>query len=109
MVAPSRPQAPSQRKLIEQGLGLLQVKRIEALGKPVVDGREKFARMRELPLIAPQPSHSRCRAQFEAPRPLRARDLERAAEREFGGTDVGRVSLQQSKPRTRYDSASHQR
>jgi hypothetical protein len=40
-------------QLIEQGLGLLQIERIEAFGEPAVDRSEKIAGLIGLVLIAP--------------------------------------------------------
>jgi len=42
-------------QLVEQGLGLLQIARIEAFGKPAVDRSEKIACLIAFALIAPQP------------------------------------------------------
>src|SRR6202047_396415 len=50
--------APSCRQLVEQGLRLLQVRRVETLGEPAVDWSEKFSDLIPLPLIAPQPRHA---------------------------------------------------
>jgi hypothetical protein len=45
-------------QLIEQGLGLLQVERVEAFSEPAVDRSEKLAGLLELALIAPEPRHA---------------------------------------------------
>jgi hypothetical protein len=50
--------AASCRQLIEQGLSLLQIERVEALGEPAVDRREQIAGLIPLALITPQPRHA---------------------------------------------------
>ena len=52
------------RQFLQQRLGILQVKRVEALGEPAVDRREKVMGLWPLTLIAPQPSHAHCGADF---------------------------------------------
>ena len=52
------------RQFLQQRLGILQVKRVEALGEPAVDRREKVMGLWPLTLIAPQPSHAHCGAEF---------------------------------------------
>ena len=52
--------ARSRRQLVEQGLGLLQIERIKALGEPAVDRSEKIAGLLPLALIAPEPSYAHC-------------------------------------------------
>ena len=56
--------ACSCRQLVEQRLGLLQIERVEAFGKLVLDWREKIAGLIPLALVAPEPRHPRRRAQF---------------------------------------------
>ena len=46
--------AVAKLQLIEQSLSLLQIARIEPLGKPAVDRSEKIAGLCTLPLIAPE-------------------------------------------------------
>jgi hypothetical protein len=58
------PSARSCPQLVEQGLGPLQIERVEAFGKPAVDPSEKFAGLIPFALIAPQPRHAHRRAQF---------------------------------------------
>src|SRR5262249_23267143 len=41
-------------QVIEERLGLLQVKRVEAFGEPAIDGREQVASLGALALIAPE-------------------------------------------------------
>src|SRR6185437_14814397 len=50
--------APSCRQLLEQGLRLPQVRRVETLSEPAVDWSENFSDLIPLPLIAPQPRHA---------------------------------------------------
>jgi hypothetical protein len=45
-------------QLIEQGLSLLQIERVEALGEPAVNGSEKIAGLIPLALIMPEPRHA---------------------------------------------------
>ena len=61
--AMKRPETLSERpfrnwsssvQLIEQRLGLLEHRRIEAFGKPVVDGREQIASLGSIALVAPE-------------------------------------------------------
>jgi hypothetical protein len=52
----------SRRQLIEQGLGLFQIERVEALGEPAVDRSENIASLLPLALVAPQPRHAHRRA-----------------------------------------------
>jgi hypothetical protein len=42
-------------QLVEQGLSLFQVARVEAFAEPAVDRREKLAGLLPFALIAPQP------------------------------------------------------
>ena len=53
------------RQLIEQHLRVLEIGGVEAFGKPVVNGREKFARLRPPALLAPEPRKARRSAQFK--------------------------------------------
>lgn len=69
---------------------LFQVKRVEALREPAVDGREKIAGLLSLILIAPQPRHARRGAQFEGPCLMLTRDRERTFEIRFS---FGRIPL----------------
>jgi hypothetical protein len=55
---------PSWLQRIQQALGLLQIKRVKTFGEPAVDRGEKIVSLMLLALIAPQPSHAYCRAQF---------------------------------------------
>jgi hypothetical protein len=71
-------------QLIQQRLSLLQIERVEALGEPAVDRREKIAGLLSLALITPQPSQAHRRAQFPRLCLLRAGDGERALEAGFG-------------------------
>jgi len=51
-------------QLIEQGLGLLQIERVEAFGEPAVDRSKKLAGLPPFVPIAPQPRQAHRRAQF---------------------------------------------
>ena len=42
-------------QVVEQGLGLFQIERVEAFGEPAIDRSEKIAGVIPLGLIAPQP------------------------------------------------------
>ena len=52
------------RQFVEQGLGLLQVQGVKALGEPAVDRSEKIAGLVPLPPISPKPCHTHRCAQF---------------------------------------------
>jgi hypothetical protein len=52
------------RQFVEQRLSLLQIERIEAFSEPAVDWREQIAGLIPLALIAPEPRHAYCGAQF---------------------------------------------
>jgi len=52
----------SLRQLIDEGLGLPHVERVEALGEPVMDWGEQIARLLGLAPIAPHSSHAHRRA-----------------------------------------------
>ena len=45
-------------QFVEQGLGLLQIERIEPFGEPAVDRREKIAGLIPFALVAPEPRHA---------------------------------------------------
>src|SRR5215467_9516033 len=66
------------RQLIEHGLGLLQVERIEALREPAIGRGEKIVGLLSYTLITPQPRHAHCRAQFQRHCVLRAANGESA-------------------------------
>ncbi len=57
-------EVPSRGQLVEQGLSLLQVERVEALGEPAIDRSEKIAGLIPLSLIAPEPCHAHRRPQL---------------------------------------------
>ena len=56
--------AISAGKFVEQRISLFQIERIEALREPAIDRGEKIAGLLPLALIAPEPRHAHCRAQF---------------------------------------------
>jgi len=68
------------RQLVEQGLGLLQVERVEALGEPPVDRGEKIVGLLPFALITPKPGHAHRRAQFPGLCLLLTRDSQRTLE-----------------------------
>jgi hypothetical protein len=47
-------------QLVEQSLGLLEIERVEAFGKPAVGRSEKLASLIPLALIKPEPRHAHC-------------------------------------------------
>jgi hypothetical protein len=51
-------------QLFEQCLRLFQIERVESLGEPAVDRREKLASFLPLALIAPETGHAHCGAEF---------------------------------------------
>ena len=55
---------PSLRQLVEQGLGLFQVQRVKALGEPAVDRSEQIVGLLPFTLIALEPRHAHCGAEF---------------------------------------------
>jgi hypothetical protein len=67
-------------QLIEQRLGVLQIKRVKALSKPAINRSEQSASLTRLALIAPQPRHAHRRAQFPGLRLLSTRDRKGALE-----------------------------
>src|SRR3984893_11511296 len=69
------PQDPSLRQLVEQGLGLLEVKSVEALCEGAMDRSEKVAGLRSPALIAAEPRHAYRRSQLPGLCLLFARDL----------------------------------
>ena len=67
-------------QLVEQRLSLFQIERVEAFGEPAVDRSEQIAGLLPLALIAPEPRHAHCRAQFPGLCLLLTRDSERTLE-----------------------------
>jgi hypothetical protein len=51
-------------QLVEQGLSLFQVARVEAFGEPAVDRAEKIASFLRHPLVTPEPRHAHRPAQL---------------------------------------------
>ncbi len=49
----------SSRQLIQQGLSLLQVRRVKPFREPLINGRKEVAGFRLLPLLLPQPGEAR--------------------------------------------------
>src|SRR5260370_29290240 len=54
----------SCRRRVEQRLRVLEVARVEPLGKPPVDRSEQFASLLRLALVAPEPCKARSSAEF---------------------------------------------
>jgi hypothetical protein len=54
----------SCRRRVEQRLRVLEVARVEPLGKPPVDRSEQFASLLRLALVAPEPRKARSSAEF---------------------------------------------
>jgi hypothetical protein len=50
--------------LIEQRLRFLQISRVKPFGEPTVDRGEKLASLIPFALIAPEPRHAHCGAEF---------------------------------------------
>ena len=70
-------------QLAEQRLRLLQIERVEAFGEPAVDRSEKIAGLCTPALIAPEPRHAHCGAQFPGLGLLLTRNCERTLEVRF--------------------------
>ena len=101
--------ALSYSQLVEQGLGLFQIERVEAFGEPSVDRSEKIAGLIPLALIAPEAGHAHRRAEFKYWRLLVAGDHIRLRKGLFRRNHVGGVNLDISSPRNRCASASNER
>ncbi len=70
-------------QLIEQRLGLFQIERVKTFIEPAVDRSEQFAGLLRLSLIAPEPRHAHCSAEFKGLCLLLTRNRERALEISF--------------------------
>ena len=68
-------------QLVEQGLGFLQIERVEPLREPPVNLGQQFARLLHLALVAPEASEAHCGAEFPGFGLLLARDCESALEK----------------------------
>ena len=51
-------------KLTKQNLRVFQIERIEAFGEPAIDRSKKLASLIPFPLVAPEPRHAHCCAEF---------------------------------------------
>src|SRR5229473_1837814 len=80
--------ACSGSQLVEQGLGVFQVARVEALGEPTVDFGEHLARLAAAPLLVEQPSEAHRYAQFPRLGALAPSDIDSFAKRFFRLYDV---------------------
>ena len=65
------------REGIEERLGLLEIRSVEALGEPAVDPSEQLAGFRAFALVLPQAAQARGGAQLEQLRLLAAGNLDR--------------------------------
>src|SRR6516165_1019914 len=79
---------PSLRQLVEQGLGLLQVQRVKALGEPAIDRRQQITGFVTSTLLLEQPGKAGRGTQFERFRLLAAGKLEAGPQARFGGVFV---------------------
>jgi hypothetical protein len=82
-------------QLVEQGLCLFQIERVEAVGEPAIDGREEIAGFGALALVAPETGEAGARLQLEGLRLLTSGDRERLHERAFRRRGVGRLVTDQ--------------
>ena len=71
-------------ELVQQRLRVLQVRRVEAFGEPVVDGCEQRAGLVLFPLLLPEVGEVRGGAELEGLRLLRAGDVDGLAEQRLG-------------------------
>ena len=62
--AASRTTSASLRQLVEQGLGLLQIRRVETFCEPSIDRRDDIARLFPSPAVGPMSSKAHGSAQF---------------------------------------------
>ena len=70
-------------QFVEQRLGVFQVRRVEALGEPVVDLGEHCASLVVATLLGEHPGKADGRAQLPPPGLLSARDVERLTKTTF--------------------------
>ena len=54
----------SGRQLVEQLFGIFQIARVQPLGEPAVDWRKQIAGLITLALVALEPRHAHCGAEF---------------------------------------------
>ena len=97
----------SSSQLVEQRLCLFQIARVKPFSEPAVDRSEKLASLIPLALIAPEPRHAHCGAEFPGFGLLLTRDCERALEisLRFRGSRSGDLSA--ISPAMRLTSASN--
>ena len=67
-------------QLAQQRLRLLQIARIKPFCKPAIDRSEKLASLIPLALVAPEPRHAHCGAQFPGLGLLALRNAQRRLE-----------------------------
>jgi hypothetical protein len=70
-------------KLVKQPLSLLQIECVKAFGEPAIDRSEQITSLIPLALIAPEPRHAHCGAQFPGLCLLRTRHGASALEINF--------------------------
>ena len=96
-------------KFVEQILCRLQDRRVEALGEPAVDRREKITRFMSSTLVAPEPGEGCGRTQFPNPGALLAGHTEGTAERGLGFGRVTGVLAMSASALRRCSSGSNHR
>src|SRR5215467_14406433 len=72
------------RQLVEERLGVLQDRRVEAFGEPAVAGGEKIVGFGTLALVAPEAGETGGGAQLKRFGMLVACDIERLTQTDFG-------------------------
>ena len=77
------PCAFSRRQFLQQHLGFLQIARVEPFSEPAINRSEHFASLLWLLLVAPEPRHAHCCAQFPGLCLLLSRNRERTLEIRF--------------------------
>src|SRR5215467_14354986 len=82
-VTPRSKDETGSRQLVEQRLGLLQHRRVEAFGEPVVDRRQQIAGLDAFALIAPEGSEASGGAEFPEFGTLLLRHCDRAVKTLF--------------------------
>src|SRR5262245_47574272 len=85
-------------QLCQQGLGLLEVGRVKALGEPAVYLRQQLACRGPLPLPLPEPREAQGGAQLQCLGLLPAGDLEGLLETGFHLAHIGERALEEQLP-----------
>src|SRR5262245_50248595 len=81
-------------QLVEQRFGILQVSRLEALGKPPVDGLQQVMCLPALALFCQQAGEADCGAEFQQFGALALRDVNGPPETGFGSGAVCAVACE---------------